>query len=137
MGERRRSAAHLSPQFGFTLYRDTKSRYEARRRHVTILPYLASRQPILRGRPLRASGNGEQRGFRMTIRIVPAPARPVLWSLATTVAALALFAVPAAQAQAPAPAPAAPAAPKAPAKKPAAPKAPAPAAQAPAAAPQQ
>jgi invasion protein IalB len=73
----------------------------------------------------------------MTIRIVSAPARPVLWSLATTVAALALFAVPAAQAQAPAPAPAAPAAPKAPAKKPAAPKAPAPAAQAPAAAPQQ
>jgi invasion protein IalB len=59
----------------------------------------------------------------------------VLWSLATTVAALTLFAVPAAQAQAPAPT--APAAPKAPAKKPAAPKAaPAPA-QAPAPAPQQ
>jgi len=61
-----------------------------------------------------------------------ASARPALWSLVTTVAALALFAVPAAQAQAPAPA--APAAPKAPpAKKPAAaPKAPAQPAQAPA-----
>jgi invasion protein IalB len=43
----------------------------------------------------------------MTIRIVCAPARPVRWSLVTTVAAaLAVFAVPAAQAQAPAPAPA-------------------------------
>ncbi len=43
----------------------------------------------------------------MTIRIVCAPARPVRWSLVTTVAAaLALFAIPAAQAQAPAPAPA-------------------------------
>jgi invasion protein IalB len=63
----------------------------------------------------------------MTTRIVSALARPVLWSLVTTVAAVALFAVPAAQAQAPA-------APKAPAKKPAAPKAPA--AQAPAPAPQ-
>jgi invasion protein IalB len=43
----------------------------------------------------------------MTIRIVSAPARPVRWSLVTTVAAaLAMFAVPAAQAQAPAPAPA-------------------------------
>ena len=71
----------------------------------------------------------------MTIRIVSAPARPVLWSLVTTVAAFALLAVPAAQAQAPAPT--APAAPKAPAKKPAAPKAPAQPAQAPAPAPQQ
>ena len=43
----------------------------------------------------------------MTIRIVCAPARPVRWSLVTTVAAaLAVFAVPVVQAQAPAPAPA-------------------------------
>jgi invasion protein IalB len=43
----------------------------------------------------------------MTIRIVSAPARPVRWSLVTTVAAaLAVSAVPAVQAQAPAPAPA-------------------------------
>jgi invasion protein IalB len=62
----------------------------------------------------------------MTIRIVCAPARPVRWSLVTTVAAaLAVFAVPAAQAQAPAPAPATK--PKPPAPKPpvAAPKPPA------------
>jgi invasion protein IalB len=62
----------------------------------------------------------------MTIRIVCAPARPVRWSLVTTVAAaLAMFAVPAAQAQAPAPAPATK--PKPPAPKPpvAAPKPPA------------
>lgn len=59
----------------------------------------------------------------MTIRIVCAPARPVRWSLVTTVAAaLAMFAVPAAQAQAPAPAPATK--PK-PAPKPPAPKPPA------------
>jgi invasion protein IalB len=51
----------------------------------------------------------------MTIRIVSAPARPVRWSLVTTVAAaLAVLAVPAVQAQAPAPAPA----PAAPATKP-------------------
>jgi invasion protein IalB len=60
----------------------------------------------------------------MTIRIVCAPARPVRWSLVTTVAAaLAMFAVPAAQAQAPAPAPATK--PKPPAPKPPAPKPPA------------
>jgi invasion protein IalB len=64
----------------------------------------------------------------MTIRIVSAPARPVRWSLVTTVAAaLVVSAVPAALAQAPAQAPAAPAnkpkpAPKTPA---AAPKQPA------------
>jgi invasion protein IalB len=59
----------------------------------------------------------------MTIRIVCAPARPVRWSLVTTVAAaLAVFAVPAAQAQAPAPATKPKPAPKPPA---AAPKPPA------------
>ncbi len=63
----------------------------------------------------------------MTIRIVCAPARPVRWSLVTTVAAaLAIFAVPAAvQAQAPAPAtkpkPAPKPAPKPPAAQPAPP----------------
>lgn len=73
----------------------------------------------------------------MTIRIVCAPARPVRWSLVTTVAAaLAMFAVPAAQAQAPAPAPATKPkpAPKPPAPKPPAAQ-PAPAAQPQAAAP--
>jgi invasion protein IalB len=73
----------------------------------------------------------------MTIRIVCAPARPVRWSLVTTVAAaLAMFAVPAAQAQAPAPAPATKPkpAPKPPAPKPPAAQ-PAPPAQTPAAAP--
>jgi len=65
----------------------------------------------------------------MTIRIVCAPARPVRWSLVTTVAAaLALFAVPAVQAQAPAPAPA-PAKPKPEPKKPATPAKPPAAAQ--------
>jgi invasion protein IalB len=70
----------------------------------------------------------------MTIRIVSAPARPVRWSLVTTVAAaLVVFAVPFVQAQAPAPAPAAPATkPKPTPKPPAAPKAPAPQAQPPA-----
>jgi invasion protein IalB len=62
----------------------------------------------------------------MTIRIVCAPARPVRWSLVTTVAAaLAIFAVPAVQAQAPAPAtkpkPAPKPAPKPPAAQPAPP----------------
>jgi invasion protein IalB len=72
----------------------------------------------------------------MTIRIVCAPARPVRWSLVTTVAAaLAVFAVPAAQAQAPAPAPAtkpkpAPKPPAAAPKPPAAQPAPAPQQQA-------
>jgi invasion protein IalB len=63
----------------------------------------------------------------MTIRIVSAPARPVRWSLVTTVAAaLAVLAVPAVQAQAPAPAPTTPATkPKPEPKKPAAPKTPA------------
>jgi invasion protein IalB len=73
----------------------------------------------------------------MIIRIVCAPARPVRWSLVTTVAAaLAMFAVPAAQAQAPAPAPATKPkpAPKPPAPKPPAAQ-PAPAAQPQAAAP--
>jgi invasion protein IalB len=74
----------------------------------------------------------------MTIRIVCAPARPVRWSLVTTVAAaLALVAVPAVQAQAPAPAPAAPAAPANKPKPPAAaPKPPAAAPKPPAAAQQ-
>jgi invasion protein IalB len=70
----------------------------------------------------------------MTIRIVCAPARPVRWSLVTTVAAaLALVAIPAAQAQAPAPAPAPANKPKPPA---AAPKPPAAAPKPPAAAQQ-
>ena len=70
----------------------------------------------------------------MTIRIVSAPARPVRWSLVTTVAAaLVVSAVPFVQAQAPAPAPAAPATkPKPTPKPPAAPKAPAAQAQQPA-----
>jgi invasion protein IalB len=60
----------------------------------------------------------------MTIRIVSAPARPVRWSLVTTVAAaLAVSAAPVALAQAPAPAPATK--PKPDPKKPAAPKTPA------------
>jgi len=59
----------------------------------------------------------------MTIRIVSAPARPVRWSLVTTVAAaLAVLAVPAVQAQAPAPTTTKP---KPDPKKPAAPKTPA------------
>jgi invasion protein IalB len=72
----------------------------------------------------------------MTIRIVSAPARPVRWTLVTTVAAaLALLAVPAVQAQAPAPT--APATkPKPDPKKPAAPKTPAAPAQAQQPAPQ-
>jgi invasion protein IalB len=64
----------------------------------------------------------------MTIRIVSALARPVCGAFVTTVAAFALFVIPAAQAQAPAPT--APA-PKPPAKKPAAAPKPAPAAPAP------
>ncbi len=76
----------------------------------------------------------------MTKRIVYAPARPVRWSLVTTVAAaLAMFAVPAAQAQAPAPAPAnkPKPAPRPPAPKPPAAAQPAPAPQPQAAAPAQ
>jgi invasion protein IalB len=71
----------------------------------------------------------------MTIRIVSAPARPVRWSLVTTVAAaLVVLAVPAVDAQAPAQAPAAPATKPKPDPKPktpaAAPKTPAQPAQA-------
>lgn len=72
----------------------------------------------------------------MTIRIVSAPARPVRWSLVTTVAAaLAVLAVPVAQAQAPATKPKPPpkaAAPKQPAAQPAPAQQPAQAQQAPA-----
>ena len=73
----------------------------------------------------------------MTIRIVCAPARPVRWSLVTTVAAaFALAAVPAALAQAPAPANKPKPAPKPPAAAPKPPAAqPAPSAQPQAAAP--
>src|SRR5262249_44525560 len=79
-----------------------------------------------------ASRKRRERGSRMTIRIVSASARPVRWSLVTTVAAaLAMSAIPAVLAQAPAQAPAAPK-PKPDPKKPAAPKPPAPPAQAPA-----
>lgn len=74
----------------------------------------------------------------MTIRIVSAPARPVRWSLVTTIAALAVFAVSAAQVHAQAPAPKTKAAPKAPAAAPKQPAAqPAPPPQQPAQAPQQ
>jgi invasion protein IalB len=61
----------------------------------------------------------------MTIRIVSALARPVRRSLFTTVAALAVLAVPVALAQAPAPAPAPSTKPATPPKTPAAPKPPA------------
>ena len=71
----------------------------------------------------------------MTIRIVSAPARPVRWSLVTTVAAaLALFAIPAVQTQAQAQT--APSTKPKPEKKPAAPKTPAAPAQAQQPAPQ-
>src|SRR6202040_4103863 len=103
----RLDALMLSPSSWVRLYRGDQFGYQANcGRHFPALFGVETanlRGPRSAG--MSAPGTTRKR-IHMKIRIVSAPARPVRRSLFTTVAALTIFAVSAANAQAPAPAPA-------------------------------